>query len=155
MNSSENNKINFSLYSKSAEYAIQAMIYLSEHPSDKPIMISQIADAYNIPYQFLAKIMQSLVKHRLIVAKRGRSGGVNLGREPKEIYLSEIITVVDGPAPKDEICVIGLDLCSDDAPCPLHHQWGPIRSAIRGMLSEENLEELARRITEKRKAMKK
>tara|TARA_B100000315_G_C14515819_1_gene559101 strand:- start:446 stop:637 length:192 start_codon:yes stop_codon:yes gene_type:complete len=63
--------------------------------------------------------------------------------------------VVDGPSPKDEICVIGLDLCSDYAPCPLHHQWEPIRSAIRGMLSEENLEELARRITEKRKAMKK
>lgn len=154
MNSSENNKINFSLYSKSAEYAIQAMLYLSEHPSNQPIMISRIADAYNIPYQFLAKIMQSLVKHRLVIAKRGRSGGVNLGRAPKEIYLSEIITIVDGPVPKNEICVIGLDLCSDDAPCPLHHQWGPIRSTIRTMLSEKNLEELAHRITEK-KAMKK
>ena len=57
MNSSENNKINFWLYSKSAEYAIQAMIYLSEHSSDKPIMVSKIAVVYNIPYQFLAKIM--------------------------------------------------------------------------------------------------
>ena len=52
------------IYSKSAEYAIQAMIYLTENVSDKPTMIHKIAKEYNIPYHFLAKIMQTLVKHQ-------------------------------------------------------------------------------------------
>jgi len=49
------------LYSKSAEYAIQAMVYLAEAKSEKPVMTAKIAKDYNIPYQFLAKIVQTLV----------------------------------------------------------------------------------------------
>ena len=50
------------LYTKSAEYAIQAMIYLAEKNSKDPIMVSEAAAAYEIPRQFLAKIAQILVK---------------------------------------------------------------------------------------------
>ena len=141
------------LYTKSAEYAIQAMIYLSENQTDKPTMIAAIAEAYNIPYQFLAKIVQNLVKRNLVVAKRGRNGGIILSRNPKYIYLTEIIDAIDGPPPEREKCVIGLDLCSDETPCPLHHKWKPIRTDIREMLAAENLEELAHRVIVKRKLM--
>ena len=148
-------KIQRMLYSKSAEYGIQAMVYLSENSSDKPVMIAKIADSYNIPYQFLAKIVQVLVKHRLIIAKRGRNGGIMLGRESKNIYLDEIVYAIDGPPPEKDQCAIGLDLCSDETPCPLHHQWKPIKQSIKHMLSSENLEELAHRVVEKRKLMNK
>jgi Rrf2 family protein len=143
------------LYSKSAEYAIQAMIYLTEKKSDKPTMISKIAESYGIPYQFLAKIVQTLVKHRLVKATRGRNGGVNLGRPANEIYLSEIVQAIDGPPPEKEQCVIGLNLCSDETPCPLHDQWKPIRGKIRHMLASEPLDDLANRVIEKRKLMEK
>ncbi len=53
------------LYTKSAEYAIQALIYLAEKNSNDPIMVSEVAEAYDIPRQFLAKIAQTLVKHHL------------------------------------------------------------------------------------------
>ncbi|MBT4809911.1 MAG: Rrf2 family transcriptional regulator [Candidatus Marinimicrobia bacterium] len=143
------------LYSKSAEYAIQAMIYLTEKKSDKPTMISKIAESYGIPYQFLAKIVQTLVKHRLVKATRGRNGGVNLGRPANEIYLSEIVQAIDGLPPEKEQCVIGLNLCSDETPCPLHDQWKPIRGKIRHMLASEPLDDLANRVIEKRKLMEK
>ena len=60
-------KSNFMLYSKSAEYAIQAMIYLAEHKPEKPVMIRKIAEDYNIPYQFFfhrIKIEPSLFTNR-------------------------------------------------------------------------------------------
>ena len=142
------------LYSKSAEYAIQAMIYLAEYKSDKPVMTSKISHEYNIPHQFLAKIVQTLVKHRLLKATRGRTGGINLYRNAKDIYLDQIVDAIDGPSPETEQCAIGLDLCSDDVPCPIHHNWKPIRKSIRSMLSNENLEELSHRIIEKREKMK-
>lgn len=141
------------LYSKSAEYAIQALIYLAEKKSDKPTMISEIAKAYNIPYQFLAKIMQTLVKQRLVVATRGRNGGVNLAKDSKEIYLNQIVYAVDGPPPETDQCVVGLNKCSDETPCPLHDQWKPIRKQIREMLASEPLDDLAERVVEKRNKM--
>jgi len=142
------------LYSKSAEYAIQAMIYLAEQNTEKPIMIRKIAKDYGIPYQFLAKIIQVLVKNRFLKATRGRTGGVSLYREAKNIYLHEIVYAIDGPPPKNEKCAIGLNLCSDDVPCPLHNKWKPIRKSIREMLQSENLEILAKRVIEKKKLMK-
>ncbi|MBC8216425.1 MAG: Rrf2 family transcriptional regulator [Candidatus Marinimicrobia bacterium] len=142
------------LYSKSAEYAIQAMIYLAEKNSPKPTMVSEIAEAYAIPQQFLAKIAQILSKHQLLIAIRGRNGGVRLGRPANEIFLDQIVYVVDGPQQPEARCVIGLDKCSDEAPCPLHHKWKVIREDIRDMLVAENLETLAKRVIDKRKLMK-
>jgi Rrf2 family protein len=138
------------LYSKSAEYAIQAMIYLAENKSDKPIMIREIATAYGIPSQFLSKIMQTLVKQRFIKATRGRKGGINLAKPAREIYLNQIVYAIDGIPPEQEQCVIGLDLCSDDTPCPLHEQWKPIRHQLRHMLELESLDGLAKRVMDKR-----
>ncbi len=142
------------LYTKSAEYAIQAMIYLAEKNSPKPVMISEIAAAYEIPQQFLAKIAQILVRHRLLIAIRGRNGGVKLGRSPKDIYIHQVVEAVDGPPPEQEQCIIGLDYCSDEQPCPLHNKWSVIREQIKEMLEAENLEHLAKRVIEKRLAMR-
>ena len=140
-------------YSKSAEYAIQAMIYLAENKPDKPVMIHKIAKEYGIPSQFLSKIMQILVKQKLIKATRGRNGGINLAKPATEIYLNDIVYAVDGLPPDREQCVVGLDLCSDDMPCPLHHQWKPIRDQLKQMLQSESLEHLAKRVIEKRRLM--
>ncbi len=142
------------LYTKASEYAIQAMIYLAEKDSSDPTMVSEIADAYGIPQQFLAKIAQVLSKHQLLITIRGRNGGVKLARPASEIYLDQIVYVVDGPQQPEARCVIGLDRCSDEVPCPLHHKWKVIREDIRDMLVAENLEALAKRVINKRKLMK-
>ena len=73
------------IYSKSPEYAIQAMIYLAENLDKDNIMVSKIADDYDIPRHFLAKLVQSLSKHHLISSTRGRGGGIKLKSQP-EIY---------------------------------------------------------------------
>ena len=141
------------LYTKSAEYAIQALIYLAEKNSDGPIMVAEIAEAYQIPRQFLAKIAQTLVKHRLLTAIRGRNGGVKLAHPANEIYIHQIVYAIDGAPPEHEPCVIGINDCSDLAPCPFHHKWKVIREDIREMLMSENLHILAKRVIEKRNEM--
>ncbi len=143
------------LYTKSAEYAIQALIYLAENDSDDPIMVSQVAEAYGIPRQFLAKIAQTLVKQRLLIAIRGRNGGVKLARSAKDIYIHQIVYAIDGAPPEHEQCVIGINECSDVAPCPFHPKWKVIREDIREMLMSENLHILAKRVIEKRNEMAK
>jgi len=144
---------NTMLYTKSAEYAIQALIYLAENNTDQPTMVSEIAETYEIPKQFLSKIAQTLVKFRLLDAIRGHNGGVKLARSAKDIYIHEIAYAIDGVPPEHERCVIGINECSDLAPCPFHGKWKVIRENIREMLMSENLHTLAKRVIEKRNEM--
>lgn len=141
------------IYSKSAEYAIQAMIYLAEHRSEENTMVSTIAEDYNIPRHFLAKLVQSLAKHYLIKSVRGRNGGIKLSKPARDIRVIDIIYAIDGPPDEKEMCVIGLDECSDSVPCPMHDQWKLIKENIRVQLGHENLEVLADRLKEKRKLL--
>lgn len=141
------------IYSKSAEYAIQAMIYLAEHRSEENTMVSTIAEDYNIPRHFLAKLVQSLAKHYLIKSVRGRNGGIKLSKPARDIRVIDIIYAIDGPPAENEMCVIGLDECSDSVPCPMHDQWKLIKENIRVQLGHENLEVLADRLKEKRKLL--
>lgn len=119
------------------------MAYLAEKNSPDPVIIGEIAEAYNIPKQFLAKITQLLVKQQLITTVRGRKGGVMLAKPAVEIYLPQIIEAIDGPPQKEEKCLFGLDACVDEQPCPLHEHWKSIKEEIRTMLETKSLHKLA------------
>jgi Rrf2 family protein len=140
------------LYSKSAEYAIQALIYLAEKNSPEPVMVSEIAEAYNIPQPFLAKIAQTLANHKILKAFRGRNGGFKLARPADQIYIRQIVKAIDGPG--EERCVIGLDLCSDEQPCPFHKEWMEINRQIQRVLETKDLKTVAHKAMEKRAAMR-
>lgn len=141
------------LYSKSAEYAIQAMIYLAENEGKGLVMVSSIAEAYDIPKHFLAKLVQALTRNHLVKSYRGRNGGIKLARSAKEITLLQVVNVIEGPPPEQEMCVIGLDICSDSVACPLHNQWEHIKNLVKDTLNDENLADLAEGMRTKRREL--
>ncbi len=138
------------LYSKSAEYAIQAMIYLAEHEDRGLAMVSSIAEAYDIPKHFLAKLVQTLTRHHLVKSYRGRNGGIKLARPSDKITMDQVVRAIEGPPPEQEMCVIGLDVCSDDVACPLHNQWQHIKDLVQETLHHKTLAELAEGVRRKR-----
>lgn len=141
------------IYSKSAEYAIQAMIYLAEQNDGELSMVSTIAEEYDIPRHFLAKLVQTLTRHHLIKSYRGRKGGVKLARPAESITLLQVVNAIEGPPAEFDMCVIGLDVCSDAACCPLHNQWKHIKEEVRAALDHQNLQELAKGMQEKREQL--
>ncbi len=143
------------LYSKSAEYTIQAMLYLAENEGQGLVMVSSIAEAYNIPKHFLAKLVQTLTRNHLIKSYRGRNGGIKLARSSAKITILQIVNAIEGPPPEQEMCVIGLDVCSDDVVCPLHNQWQHIGELVRDTLSNQTLLELVEGMRQKRKDLAK
>ena len=138
------------LYSKSAEYAIQAMIYLAENEGKNLAMVSTIAETYDIPKHFLAKLVQTLTHHHLIKSYRGRKGGIELGRPADKITMLQVVNAIEGPPPEHEMCVIGLDICSDSVCCPLHNQWKHIKVQMQETLQHQTLAELAMGMRTKR-----
>src|SRR5262245_25403531 len=78
-------------------YALQASMMLARHYHQGAIKIREIAYEENLPEKFLELILLELKNARLVESVRGANGGYQLRRPPSEIFLSEIIRLIDGP----------------------------------------------------------
>jgi Rrf2 family protein len=89
---------------KKADYGLMALKYLAEHSlragqTAAPAAQSakDIAEAYHIPPQLLAKILQTLARAGLLVSTAGTNGGYALARNARDISAFEVIRAIDGP----------------------------------------------------------
>jgi len=78
-------------------YALQAMMMLARRYNAGAIRIRDIAYEEDLPEKFLELILLELKNARMVESVRGARGGYRLRRSPAEIYLSEIIRLIDGP----------------------------------------------------------
>ncbi len=83
--------------SRSTAYAMLAAGYLAQHQKEKVVLSQDISKKYDIPLEYLLKILQQLVKADVLRSKRGPRGGFSLARPAKKITLLQIIEAVDGP----------------------------------------------------------
>src|ERR1700687_4259792 len=74
-----------------------AMKHLAEHPSASSRSAKDVADAFGIPPEALAKILQRLAKAGLLHSQHGINGGYTLARPPHTISAFEVIQAIDGP----------------------------------------------------------
>ncbi|MGB0416970.1 MAG: RrF2 family transcriptional regulator [Coraliomargarita sp.] len=79
------------------EYACRVLAQLGRsYGQEKLAHIDILADAEDIPANYLVQILNELRTAGLITSKRGKQGGYALSREPANIRLSEIVVAVDG-----------------------------------------------------------
>ncbi|MBN2454928.1 MAG: Rrf2 family transcriptional regulator [Sedimentisphaerales bacterium] len=83
--------------SRSTGYALLAVGYIAKNEGDALIMSQDIAREYEIPLEYLLKILQQLVRANVLRSKRGPSGGFSLAKSAKKISMLQIIEAVDGP----------------------------------------------------------
>jgi len=84
--------------SRSTGYALLAVGYIAKHQKEQGIILSQsVSKEYNIPLEYLLKLMQQLVRANVLRSKRGPRGGFNLAKSTKKITMLEIVEAVDGP----------------------------------------------------------
>ena len=90
---------------------------------------------------FLSKILQQLVKHKMLTSVKGPRGGFSLNVSPEKLRLIEVVKIIDG-LDILERCGIGLKKCSDKTPCPIHFEYKNVKEKIRQLLNEKTLSEL-------------
>ncbi len=83
--------------SRSTGYALLAVGYIAQNQKQGIILSQSISKKYDIPLEYLLKILQQLVKTNVLRSKRGPRGGFSLARPAKKITLLNIIEAVDGP----------------------------------------------------------
>jgi Rrf2 family protein len=107
---------------RQADYALRAVIYLSQLDPEQRAATSQIAEEQRIPPSFLAKIVSQLSVAGLLQTSRGARGGVSLARSPQEISVLDVVEAIDGPILLNE-CVATGGVCTSSDTCPMKPVW--------------------------------
>ncbi len=82
---------------RSTEYGMIAVCHIAQHYKDGPVMAQKVARAYDIPLEYLLKILQQMVRENVLISKRGPRGGFWLSRDASEITLLQVVEAIEGP----------------------------------------------------------
>jgi Rrf2 family protein len=132
------------IFSRACEYALRGLIEMARHPEKKSWTAPEVAERSGLPAPFLAKTFQSLVKGDILQSSKGRRGGFCFKRPPDQIFLLEIVTLIDGTTLTHD-CALGLPDCNDDNPCPFHIYWKKVRIPLINALSQESIAHLVKK----------
>lgn len=120
------------IVSAKTEYACIAVLELAaRHQRNQPVRIRDIADAHGVPSRFLVQILLQLKSAGLVHSVRGAAGGYVLAKEPQEITLLDVMTVVDaqvGQPPSSAAKSTGTTRV-------LHRAWQEVAVKERELLS--------------------
>jgi Rrf2 family protein len=119
-----------------------ALKYLAEHPETPALSAKDVADAYGIPAQLLAKILQRLTKTGLLRSHAGMNGGYALARDPRQISAFEVIHAIDGPLFLTS-CTKGAKSCDLTPNCTIKEPLARVNETIIGVLKSISIHDLA------------
>ena len=137
------------MLSNTSNYAIRALVYLELYSSpEKKVGIKQMITDLDIPAQFLSKILQLLVKSKLLGSSKGPNGGFYLTKPAIDITMLDVVEGIDG---KDNLgnCVIKSTTCDATEPCSVHHKLSLIRGQVKIMLTTETIADLVSEFRER------
>src|SRR5579875_2565563 len=78
------------------EWALHSAWLLALVPDDGALPARRLAEVYDLPQPYLAKILKSLVSAGVLTAVSGPRGGFRLARVPEEISVLDIVEALEG-----------------------------------------------------------
>ena len=131
---------------KKADYGLMALKYLAEQAMTPGATAAQsakdIAEAYHIPPQLLAKILQTLTRANILVSTAGTNGGYALARPAIDINAFEVIRAIDGPLFITS-CITIHGTCDLAGHCTIKEPLRKVNDSIKDLLSGIRIADLA------------
>jgi Rrf2 family protein len=128
---------------REGDYGIRSVLYLARQPYKKISFVAEISEQYKIPRSFLAKILQKLVKAKIVRSYRGVKGGFSLARQAKDISVLDVLEAIEGKMALN-LCLSDKKNCDFSRNCPVHSVWASVQSKVVEVLKKSNFEELSR-----------
>ena len=128
--------------SKKADYALIAMKHLAQKHRATSTCAREIAEQYDIPIELMAKVLQRLVRNRLLVSTQGTRGGYTLGRAASSISVADVIAAIDGPF-TITACTSDKHDCEQYSKCNVRGPLWQIRERIAATLGTVTLADMA------------
>lgn len=125
---------------KTAEYALRSAVSLARVP-DESQSADQLAEETKVPRRYLHKVLQDLVRAKLVRSQSGPGGGYALARQPEKVTVLDVVNAV---APLERIRQCPLGLSSHTKLCPLHAELDRVYKATEDALRKVTLAQLLR-----------
>ncbi len=128
--------------SAKVDYAVRAGVELAAADGDKPIKAERIANAQDIPLNFLENILGELRHAGIVRSHRGAEGGFRLAKPADAITVADVIRAVEGPlasvrgGPPEEAAYAG-------AAEELLRVWIAVRANLRKVVEQVTLADIA------------
>ena len=125
-----------------SDYACRAVEALAfHHPNSRPLRIGDIAHRESIPANYLVQILIELKGKGLIQSRRGKAGGYNLAKPPREITVGDVVRAVHGE-------VVEMPTLADST-CPeeIKRAWRRIKSAAENIADSITFEQICAEAT--------
>jgi Rrf2 family protein len=128
--------------SKKADYALLALRHMAAHADRGSLSARELAETYDIPPELLAKVLQKLVRARLLLSHQGIRGGYGLGRPAEAISVADVIQTIDGPLTVTA-CSDADHSCEQYAKCNIRDPLWRIKDRIVSALAATSVADLA------------
>ena len=129
------------MLSRTGEYALRAVLYLAQAEGGRPLPANAVADALDLPRNYLSKTLNRLAKVGVLKSERGPRGGFRLAKPPTMVRVSDVVgdfASLRGPA----ACLLGGRPCEPANPCRAHARWTSWTSTITSMMESTMLSDL-------------
>ena len=133
------------MISKKTKYGLKALTHIARLEGEM-VSIAIISEKENIPHKFLESILLILRKTGFLGSKKGKGGGYYLLKDAKEIFMVDVMRILEGPiAP---VACVSLnyyekcDDCENEATCSLNKLMIQVRDANLKVFRNTTLEDL-------------
>ena len=134
------------MLSRKTKYGLKALTYLARNTGNTPVQIFVISEAENISQKFLESILLSLRKAGFLESKKGKGGGYYLLKEAKDIPISEVYRVLEGPIAMVPCVSLNFyekcDDCPDEDKCSVHNLMIQVRDSTLKIFENTSLADL-------------
>ena len=127
------------MFSQTVEYALRAVVHLAYEAPDARTT-AQIAEATQVPKDYLAKILQNLSRKGIVTTQRGVGGGVSLAKEPEGLTILDVVNAVE-PIERITTCPLGLRTHGVRL-CPLHRRVDDAMALVEDAFRKTTLAEV-------------
>jgi len=135
------------MLSKKTKYGIKALTFLAKQESREPIQIATISKSENISVKFLESILLTLKKNGILGSKKGIGGGYYLLKEPKNVPMTTVMRILEGPIAMVPCVSLNYyekcDDCPDEDTCAVHKLMIQIRDNSLKVFRNTTLADLA------------
>lgn len=132
--------------SKKTDYALLAMRHLAANADRGAVSARELAETYDIPAELLAKVLQKLVRGKLLESQQGIRGGYALAKPATSMSVADVIQAVDGPL-MVTACSDTDHSCDQYAKCNIRDPLWRIKDRIVATLAATSVAEMAMEMT--------
>lgn len=126
--------------SSKGRYAVRILIDIATANKDY-VSISEISERQGISVKYLEKIVNILVKGKLVESQMGSKGGYKLAKKPQQCTIAEILALT-GDAPVLAPCQMSKEKCPQAKKCTTIGYWETLQKLIYDNLNKITLQDL-------------